>query len=78
MAHQSNIHTLTNKLGTMHIDSVYGVSKALKALKIDDANTKRFIGPDHQEDDDYYVITCTGVGENSDLCVKLKVKRKRA
>jgi hypothetical protein len=75
-----NINTLANKLGVMHIAekcNVDNVSQALKALKIDDKNQKRLIGTDHQEDDDYYVITCAGVDETSNVCVKLRVKRKK-
>lgn len=77
---QSTINMLANKLGATHIDNVSVVSRAMKSLKITDAtnpNHKQFIGPDYQDDDDYYVITCTGIGENSNLCVKLRVKRKR-
>jgi glutamine synthetase type III len=77
MEHQNNINTLTSKLATMHLDSMYAMNRAMKALKIDDANKKCLVGPNYTEDDEYYIIDCTGVDENNNLCVKLRVKRKR-
>lgn len=76
-----NIKTLTNKLGAMYIaesNHIDRVHQAFKALKLDDNNQKRLVGTDYQEDDDYYVITCVGVDDTSNLCVKLRVKRKKS
>ena len=38
---------------------------------------KRLVGNDVQDDDDFYVIDCTGVDQQSNQYVKLRVKRQR-
>ena len=67
---------LCKALDMLSIDNVGTVSERMKHLKIDESK-KTLIGPDYKSDDDYYVVTCSGVDEDKNVYVKLRVKRKR-
>lgn len=59
------------------MDKVSHLSKKLKALKIDgNTSATKHVG-NVNDDDDYYVMTCSGVDDKSNVLVKLRVKRKR-
>lgn len=62
------------------MDKVSHLSKKLNTLKID-GNTSVYkhvaVDNGNVDDDDYYVMTCSGVDDKSNVLVKLRVKRKR-
>lgn len=63
------------------MDKVSHLSKKLKALKIDgNTSVYKHVAVDNgnvNDDDDYYVMTCSGIDDKSNVLVKLRVKRKR-
>ena len=60
------------------MDNFSNLSKKLKALKIDsNATASKHVDGTDVDDNDYYVMTCSGVDDKSNLMVKLRVKRKR-
>lgn len=72
----SSSSDLVDKLEMLSMDNDTSLSKHMKALKINE-NKKTLVGIDLQPDDEHYVITCTGIDNNKDIYVKLRVKRKR-
>jgi hypothetical protein len=74
-----NLRSLNTKLQGLQIDEkscLEDVCLNLKSLQVTQGK-KRLVGEALEEDEDYYIMTCTGVDETKDIYVNIRVKRNK-
>ncbi len=74
-----DVRSLNKKFQGLQIDAkshLEDVCQNLTSLHINKGK-KRLVGSDVQEDENYYVMTCTGVDATKDMFIKIRVKRNK-
>lgn len=77
-----NLRSLNTKLQGLQIDEesheedICNLNHNLKSLHVTQGK-KRLVGEALQDDEDYYIMTCTGVDETKDIYVNIRVKRNK-